>query len=75
MSATATTPPRLRNGRARWSPPRHGGRAFEPGRPTLDDRITAVWTRLVDAGKAECPVCGDELHAGRACGGCGSELS
>ena len=47
---------------------------FEPGRATLDDRVTALWRRMVESGFADCPVCG-EIAAGRPCGDCGSELS
>lgn len=56
-------------------PRRESKRLFEPGRATLDDRIVSLWQRLVDSGSAECPVCGDEMVAGRGCRGCGSELS
>lgn len=50
-------------------------RMFEPGVPTLDERITATWSVLVSQGTAECPVCAGRLHAAQACLGCGSELS
>jgi hypothetical protein len=69
MSAAAVTTPRERHGLARERralPRRSAVRLFDPGRPTLDDRISALW---------DCPVCGSELLAGRECGGCGSELS
>ena len=41
--------------------PRRGDVHLEPraagsGRPTLDDRITAIWNQLVETGTAECPV-------------------
>ena len=55
--------------------PRRGDRLFEPGRLTLDDRVTATWRRLVEQGTADCLVCGAEAAAGRECPGCGSELS
>ena len=54
--------------------PRGGDRLFEPGRLTLDDRVTATWRRLVDVGAADCLVCGTEAGAGRPCPCCGSEL-
>ena len=47
----------------------------ERGRSTLDDRITALWARLVETGTGECPVCGSEMAAGLACGSCGSQLT
>jgi hypothetical protein len=75
MGATAT---RERRGAARGSalPARYGGgRRFEPQRATLDDRMTALWSRLVETGEADCPVCGAGITAGRPCGVCGSELS
>jgi hypothetical protein len=50
-------------------------RLAEPGRATLSDRIAATWTRLVDEGVAECPVCASELRAGSGCSSCGSVLS
>jgi ribosomal protein L32 len=51
------------------------GRLFEPGRATLDDRVSATWRRLVEQGAASCLVCGAETRAGRPCPCCGSELS
>ena len=71
MSAATLTSPRER----RALPNRTAVRLFEPGRPTLDDRITDLWERLVADGRADCPVCGTEVAAGRECGGCGSELT
>jgi len=56
-------------------PRRESKRLFEPGRVTLDDRIVSVWARLVDSGRAECPVCDGEMVAGSGCRSCGSELS
>jgi hypothetical protein len=50
-------------------------RLFEPGRATLDDRVSAAWRRLVEQGAASCLVCGAEAGAGRPCPSCGSELS
>jgi hypothetical protein len=47
----------------------------EPGRATLDDRISALWTRLVETGAGECPVCAADIAAGAPCGRCGSELT
>jgi hypothetical protein len=76
MGAAATAPARPRGTRERRLPARREpGRLFEPGRATLDDRVTALWGRLVESGTADCPVCGAEIAAGRPCGGCGSELS
>jgi len=75
MSSVATTqrPPGTheRRGLSR----RRAVRLFEPGRATLDDRISALWQQLVEHGTADCPVCGTTVHAGRECGGCGSELA
>ena len=48
---------------------------FEPGVPTLDERISSTWSVLQSEGAAECPVCAERLHAAGACPGCGSELS
>ena len=76
MSATATSPTRAHAVHDRRPlPRRQTGRGFEPGRATLDDRITALWTELVESGTAECPVCRSEMTAGTPCGTCGSELS
>lgn len=50
-------------------------RLFEPGRATLDARVSLSWKRLVEEGSADCLVCGTEAQAGRECPGCGSELS
>jgi hypothetical protein len=75
MGAVGTSP-RTHPGRERRSVPRRPAACpAEPGRATLDDRITALWGRLVADGVAECPVCGDEVTAGRPCEGCGSELN
>ena len=74
MAATVTAPPRPRAAREP-SLRRDGGCRPEPGRATLDDRISAVWTRLVEAGDADCPVCAATLAAGRPCGNCGSQLT
>ena len=74
MAAAATTPRRPAHER-RSLTNRHAVQLPQPGRATLDDRITALWSRLIEAGSADCPVCGDEITAGRPCGGCGSELS
>ena len=71
MGAVATPAAPQRSG----LPRRRAGQLFEPGRPTLDDRVSATWRRLVDDGAAECLVCGAEAPAGRECPGCGSELS
>jgi hypothetical protein len=48
---------------------------FEPGAPTLDERISSTWSGLVSDGTAECPVCSGDIHAAEPCTGCGSELS
>jgi hypothetical protein len=48
---------------------------FESGVPTLDERISATWSRLVRDGVATCPVCEGRIDAGQPCRGCGSELS
>ncbi len=50
-------------------------RFSQPDGLTLDARIAVTWSRLVASGTAECPVCAGELHAARACGACGSELT
>ena len=54
---------------------RGAGRLFEPGRVTLDQRVSAAWERLVAEGSADCLVCGAEVSAGRECPACGSELA
>ncbi len=56
-------------------PRREAVRLFEPGRATLENRIAALWTQLVAEGKADCPVCHQEMIAGVPCESCGSELS
>ena len=56
-------------------PRREAVRPSEPGRGTLEDRIKAVWTRLVAEGTSDCPVCHEEMVAGVPCESCGSELS
>jgi len=48
---------------------------FEPGAPTLDERISTTWSGLVSAGTSECPVCASGIHAAEPCPACGSELS
>ena len=48
---------------------------FEPGVPTLDERISSTWSGLVSQGTAACPVCDSSVHAAEACPACGSELS
>ena len=76
MGAAATTPTRPHPGRERRSlPGRSAARWPEPGRATLDDRITGLWDRLVADGAADCPVCNTAIVAGNPCGSCGSELS
>jgi hypothetical protein len=77
MGAVATTAPRPpgTKGERRSLPRRRALRLPEPGRATLEDRVTDLWTQLVDSGTAECPVCSAEITAGRPCESCGSELS
>ena len=48
---------------------------FEPGAATLDERVSSLWSGLVDEGTAECPVCAQRMRATEPCAGCGSELS
>ena len=48
---------------------------FEPGAPTLDERISSTWSQLLTDGSAQCPVCAARVEAAAACPGCGSELS
>lgn len=48
---------------------------LEPSASTLDDRISALWQRLVETGAAQCPVCAATVSAGRPCEACGSELT
>ncbi len=77
MSAVATTAPRPAGiARERQSMPRRQAiRSPERGRTTLDDRVTALWSQLVEIGTGECPVCGSGIAAGVACASCGSELT
>jgi hypothetical protein len=76
MGATATNPARPHTGgEHRAHVRRMAACRPEPGRATLDDRISALWSQLVESGNADCPVCGGELAAGRPCGACGSELT
>lgn len=76
MGAVATTAPRPPGTRERRPLPRRRAVHLpEPGRATLEDRITALWTGLVETGTTECPVCAAEIAAGRPCESCGSELS
>jgi hypothetical protein len=51
--------------------------------PTLDELITATWSRIARHRTVECPVCGEEmtphygaqaLPIGARCRGCASEL-
>ena len=49
-------------------------RMFEPGAPTLDERISSLWSGLVSEGTCECPVCALRMRAAEPCAGCGSEL-
>ena len=77
MGATATTAPHPPGPKLerRKLPRRQAVRLPEPGRATLEDRMTSLWTRLVETGAAECPVCDAEVAAGRPCESCGSELT
>ena len=50
-------------------------RMFEPGAPTLDERISSTWSSLLGSGSAECPVCATRVRAAEPCSGCGSKLS
>jgi hypothetical protein len=50
-------------------------RQIRPTGPTLEERISGTWSRLVEHGTAECPVCGSSLRAARPCDGCGADLS
>jgi hypothetical protein len=74
MGAAATAPARPRAGHER-SLRREGGCRPEPGRATLNDRISALWTLLAETGAGECPVCAADIVAGTPCRTCGSELS
>jgi hypothetical protein len=74
MGAVATAPVRTD-----VAPPirQPGARLFESpgGEPTLEKLILGRWDELVVGGETGCPVCGERLHAGAACDGCGSSLS
>ena len=48
---------------------------FQPGKATLDERITTVWSALIESGTAECLVCHGEVRAAHECACCGSQLS
>jgi hypothetical protein len=48
---------------------------FEPGTPTLEERVSSLWSGLVSQGSAECLVCAQRMRAAEPCTGCGSELS
>jgi hypothetical protein len=76
MRAAATSPQRPHTGREqRMHERRQAGCRPEPGRATLDDRVSALWTRLIETGEGECPVCAAAIVARRPCGECGSELT
>ena len=51
------------------------GRQVRPKGPTLEQRIAGTWSRLVQEGTAECPVCASSLRAAFPCDGCGADLS
>ena len=74
LATTAPRPPGTKRER-RTLAHRRATQLSEPGRATLEDRITALWTRLVETGTAACPVCSAEFAAGGPCGGCGCELT
>jgi hypothetical protein len=48
-------------------------RPFEPSEVTLEDQILGAWEALTAQGRAQCPVCHEELEA-RGCKTCGSQL-
>jgi hypothetical protein len=50
-------------------------RLFEAGARSLEDVVLERWDELVASGRAECPVCGGDIHAASGCDGCGSERS
>jgi hypothetical protein len=50
-------------------------RLFEPGGPTLEDRVLGVWEDLQAHSQADCPVCGEQDQlAADGCSVCGSCL-
>lgn len=50
-------------------------RQIRPKGPTLEGRIAGTWSRLLEAGEAECPVCASTLRAAFPCDSCGADLS
>ncbi len=60
--------------RSRHESARSAQRLFEPAGSTLEDTILGAWEDLAARGRAECPVCHEELGA-TGCGTCGAELS
>ena len=56
---------------------RSAPRLFEPAgghEVSLEDAILGVWEDLIATARAECPVCGGQLHRDFGCDACGSEL-
>lgn len=49
-------------------------RLFEPSGSSLEDVVLGAWEDLVAYGRAECPVCGGDMHP-VGCRDCGSQLS
>jgi hypothetical protein len=64
-----------RTATARAEPAREHAKLFEPGGPTLEDRVLGSWDGLVANGSVECLVCGGSMSAAGGCPDCGSELS
>jgi hypothetical protein len=53
-------------------------RAAGEGRPTLEERLDAVWRTVKLGGRAKCPACQAAMqleHGAGRCGGCGAALS
>jgi len=50
-------------------------RQVRPKGPTLEGRVAGIWSRLVEDGEAECPVCARTLRAAFPCESCGADLS
>jgi hypothetical protein len=78
MSAVATQTRRPRempefSAQRLFEPSRSGGPHGQSG-SSLEDLILGSWGNLVTAGRAECPVCGGDLHP-VGCTDCGSQLS
>ena len=57
---------------------RSAPRLFEPAGGdgvSLEDKILGIWEDLIATARAECPVCGGQLHRDSGCEGCDSTLS